>query len=193
MMRLAAAACFALCAPVMAEQPALPFDALPFNLGGAYELTDHTGAIRTQADPDGRPQLLFFGYANCLEVCSAALPLMAMVADAAAENGVDLTPVMITVDPARDTVENLGPALTKHHEDFIGLTGSAEQLQVAYDAFQVESEEVFFDPEYGPVYSHGSFLYLLDAQGELLTLVPPVVSPEVAAGIVAKYTQGQNS
>ena len=177
----------ALCSPALADQ-----SALPFNLGGAFELTDQSGALRTQADPNGHPQLLFFGYANCREICSAALPMMAQVADAVAEQGITVTPVMITVDPARDTVATLGPALTKHHADFVGLTGTPEQLQVAYDAYQIETEEVFTDPEFGPVYAHGSFLYLLDAQGKLLTLVPPVVSPEAAAGIVAKYTQGQS-
>ncbi|SFR47159.1 SCO family protein [Litoreibacter janthinus] len=177
----------ALSAPALADQ-----SPLPFNLGGAFELTDQTGALRTQIDPAGHPQLLFFGYANCREICSAALPMMAQVADAVAEQGITVTPVMITVDPARDTVDTLGPALIQHHTGFVGLTGTPEQLQVAYDAFQIETEEVFFDPEFGPVYAHGSFLYLLDAQGKLLTLVPPVVTPEAAAGIVVKYTQGQS-
>ena len=186
-MKRFALAMLALCTPALADQ-----SPLPFNLGGAYELIDQSGATRTQVNPSGHPQLLFFGYANCREVCSAALPLMAQVTDAIAELGIKVTPVMITVDPARDTVENLGPALTQHHADFIGLTGSSEQLQVAYDAYQVETEEVFVDPEYGPVYAHGSFLYLLDADGNLLTLVPPVISPEAAAGIVKKYTQGQS-
>lgn len=162
---------------------------LPFDLGGDYQLVDQNGVTRTQADPDGKPQLLFFGYANCQEICSAVLPLMAEVADAIAAKGIDVTPVMITVDPARDTVETLGPALAQHHTDFVGLTGDAAALQVAYDAYQIETEEVFFDPEYGPVYAHGSFLYLLDGDGTLLTLVPPVVSPEAAAGIVEKYAK----
>ncbi|MEP3347626.1 MAG: SCO family protein [Litoreibacter sp.] len=188
MMRYALAAlATAFCVPALAQQ--LP---LPFNLGGDFELVNQTGELRTQADPKGQPQLLFFGYANCQEICSAVLPLMAQVADAVADQGVAVTPVMITVDPVRDTVDTIGPALVKHHEDFIGLTGSAEQLQVAYDAYQVETEEVFFDPEYGPVYSHGSFLYLLDENGKLLTLVPPIVSPEVAAEIVAKYALGES-
>ncbi|EPX79269.1 SCO family protein [Litoreibacter arenae] len=182
-----AIALLALGTPVLADAPPLPFD-----LGGAYTLTDQSGATRTQADPDGHPQLLFFGYANCREVCSAALPLMAQVVDAAAVEGVEVTPVMITVDPARDTLATLGPALAQHHEDFVGLTGTEAQLQVAYDAYEIETEEVFFDPEYGPVYAHGSFLYLLDAQGELLTLLPPVLSPDAAAQIVAKYTGPQS-
>ena len=33
----------------------------PIKLGGAYELTDQTGAKRAEADPEGRLQLVFFG------------------------------------------------------------------------------------------------------------------------------------
>ncbi len=43
------------------------------------------------------------------------------------------------------------------------------------------------DPEYGPVYAPGSFVYLLDAQGMVLTLFPPVLDAERAATIVARY------
>lgn len=171
--------------------PALAASPLPFDLGGSFALVDQNGQERTEKDTSGKPQLLFFGYANCQEICSAVLPMMGQMVEAVAAAGVDVTPVMITVDPARDTVDNLG-ILTDHHEDFVGLTGSPEALQVAYDAFQVESEEVFFDPEYGPVYSHGSFIYLLDKDGKLLTLVPPVVSPEAAVNIVTKYVNPQS-
>ena len=53
----------AMAAPAMAELP------LPFNLGGAYSLTNQHGEPYTQVDPDGKPQLLFFGYVNCQEIC----------------------------------------------------------------------------------------------------------------------------
>lgn len=178
----AAAAILAMATPAMAELP------LPFDLGGDYALTNQHGEPYTQVDPDGKPQLLFFGYVNCQEICSAVFPMMAQVVDAVEAQGLDITPVMITVDPVRDTVETMGPKLAAHHPNFVGLTGSPQELQIAYDAYSIETEEVFFDPEHGPVYAHGSFIYLLDAQGKFLTLVPPIVSPEQAATIVAKYT-----
>ena len=174
----------------LAATLALPLNAqtaLPFDLGGAFELIDQTGATRTQADPDGKLQLLFFGYANCREICSATLPLMAQIVDQVAEDGVEISPVMITVDPARDTIETLGPALTMHHEGFVGLTGSEAALDVAYKAFSIEKEEVFFDPEYGPVYAHGSFIYLLDEEGEVKSLLPPILAPERIAEIATGY------
>ncbi len=166
---------------------------LPFDLGGDFSLTDQTGAKRTQANPDNTPQLLFFGYANCQQICSAALPLMGQITDTLEEKGIEVQPVMITVDPARDTVAKIGPPLAQHHPDFVGLTGTEEELQVAYDAYSVEKEEIFFDPEFGPIFSHGSFIYLLDADGEFLTLFPPILGPDQAAEIVRKNIAETNS
>lgn len=170
-----------LAAPVAAQSP------FPLAIGGPYELTNQNGEPYTQVDPDGRPQLLFFGYANCEQICSAALPMMADIADLVAEAGVDVTPVMITVDPKRDTVADIGPPLTYFHPDFVGLTGTPEELQVAYDAFNVEVEVLFDDPFVGEIFAHGSFIYLLDKDGALLTLIPPVVSNEQARDIVLPY------
>lgn len=160
---------------------------LPFDLGGSYTLIDQSGTTRSEIDPQGHPQLLFFGYANCQQICSAALPLIGDITRALAEDGTTLQPVMITVDPTRDTPDTIGAPLAAHHPDFIGLTGSDVALQVAYDAFSVEKEEIFHDPEYGPVYAHGSFIYLLNAKGQFLTLIPPILDTDAAAKIVRKY------
>ena len=161
---------------------------LPALVGGDYALTNQFGAAQTQADPDGKPQLLFFGYANCQQICSSVLPQMGVVVDeVAALTGQDVRPVMITVDPSVDTVESLGPALTVYHDDFIGLTGTEAELKVAYDAFAVEIEFLFDDPEFGPIYAHGSFMYLLDGAGKTLTLIPPVLDDEQIVDIIAKY------
>jgi protein SCO1/2 len=160
---------------------------LPFLVGGDYALTNQNGKTHTQADPDGRAQLLFFGYANCLQICSSVLPQMADIADELAALGHAIRPVMITVDPTIDTVDAIGPALTVYHDDFVGLTGSDTALQVAYDAFSIEKEFLFDDPEFGPVYAHGSFMYLLDGTGKTLTLIPPILSDDEIIAIITKY------
>ena len=160
---------------------------LPFAIGGPYRLTDQFGQTRTEADPKGQAQLLFFGYANCLNICSAALPVMAGVVDALAENGIAVTPVMITVAPDQDRVETMGAPLAEIHPDFIGLTGNEADLQQAYESFSGEIEPLFQDPEYGWIYAHGSFVHLLDADGRVLTLMPPVLDIDQTAGIVRSY------
>lgn len=183
MMRLAGILAL-LASPALAESP------FPLAIGGPYTLTNQNGEQYTQVDPNGKAQLLFFGYANCQQICSAALPMMADIADLIAAEGFDVTPVMITVDPMRDTVAEIGPPLTYFHDDFVGLTGTEEALQVVYDAFNVEIELLFKDPLEGDIFAHGSFIYLLDAQGELLTLIPPVVSNDQARDIVLPYLKG---
>jgi protein SCO1 len=160
---------------------------LPFDLGGPFALIDQYGQPRTEADPDGRLQLLFFGYAQCQEICSVALPQMAELASGLATQGVTITPVMITVDPARDTVSAMGPALARLHPDFVGLTGDDAALAQAYAAFQIDNEYLFDDPATGPVYAHGSFLYLLDGQGNFLTVLPPILSNDRMTAIIAGY------
>lgn len=177
-------------AEAAAHAAAGPIDAgLPFfaDIGGAFALTDQNGTQRTQADPDGRMQLLFFGYANCQAICSVALPLMGQVARDLEADGLAVTPVMVTVDPARDTVEAIGAPLAEHHPRFVGLTGTEAELSLAWDAFQVEHKVVFEDPEYGPIFAHGSHVYLLDAEGEVLTLLPPILSEARVAEIVRAY------
>ena len=160
---------------------------LPFDVGGPFALIDQHGQTRTEVDPAGHLQLVFFGYASCREICSAALPQMAEVADGLGARGIALTPVFITVDPTRDTVGNLGPAMAKYGPNFIGLTGDDAALHATYKAFAIDSSLVFEDPFYGPVYAHGSFLYLLDAKGGFLTVIPPILSTDRVIDLIAGY------
>ena len=171
-------------APAPPDGPALPF---PVEIGGPFALTDQHGRPRTEADPDGRMQLLFFGYAECQAICTAALPLMADTAALAEEAGTLVTPVMITVDPDRDTPEAMATRLGALHPRMLGLTGDEAALEAARKAFSVERKLAFEDPELGAVYAHGSFVYLLSAAGEVLSVLPPILSAERGAQIVAKY------
>ncbi|MEL6318797.1 MAG: SCO family protein, partial [Pseudomonadota bacterium] len=182
-----------------ASSPATPPALAPNTPGfpslvrGEFELIDQFGQPRTAENPDGRRQLVFFGYANCQAICSVALPRMASAVDLLAARGVAVTPVLITVDPARDTPEAMRKALPERHPDLVGLTGSDQALQAAYDAFQVEKKVVYEHPELGPIYAHGSFIYVLDAEGGFETVMPPVLSPERMADIVARYASADET
>lgn len=166
------------------EGDATPF---PVDLGGAFTLTDQTGATRTEADPEGRMQLFFFGYAQCQAICSTALPRMAEIAEIAGAAGLPVRPVLITVDPKRDTPEGMIEPLAELGPDMVGLTGTEAELARVRALFQIEAKQVFVDPDYGPVFAHGSFIYLMDGAGALLTVIPPVISPARGAEIVARY------
>ena len=159
--------------------------------GGDFKLLDHTGAVRTSRNPLGKYQLVFFGYANCKGICSVALPRMAKAVALLEAKKQIVTPLLITVDPERDTVENMAPAVRALHPRMIGLTGTEAQLAVAYKAFQVEKKVAYVDPKEGTVYTHGSFIYLLSPDGTFETLLPPILGPERIAEVVLKYIKSK--
>jgi protein SCO1/2 len=165
----------------------------PDVVGGDYHLTDHFGHERSSKDPDGNYQLIFFGYASCKAICSVALPRMAHAVDLLGKQGVAVTPLLITVDPERDTLDAMREAVPEIHPKMIGLTGSGEALGEAYKAFSVEKKLVHEHPTEGPIYAHGTFVYLTGPDGTFKTLMPPVLSPERMAEIVISYAKKEGA
>jgi len=165
----------------------------PNVVGGDYHLTDHFGHERSSKDPDGNYQLVFFGYASCKAICSVALPRMAQAVDLLVKEGIAVTPLLITVDPERDTAHAMREAVPEIHPKMIGLTGSEDALGEAYKAFGVEKKLVHVHPTEGPIYAHGTFVYLTGPDGTFKTLMPPVLSPERMAEIVTSYAKKEGA
>ncbi|MEO0760700.1 MAG: SCO family protein [Pseudomonadota bacterium] len=163
---------------------ATPF---PIEIEARFALVDQHGQPRSEADYAGRHLLLFFGYAGCEAICDVALPRMAAVLDLLDAGPDRLAAAMITIDPENDTPEALAEAMPAVHPRLDGLTGSAEALAAARAAFQVEATKVTELPDGTPVYAHGSFVYLLDREGRVATILPPVLSEARMAEIVARY------
>jgi protein SCO1/2 len=160
---------------------------LPLDIGGPFALVDPEGRAVTDRDFHGRFLLLFFGYANCSSVCPIGLRHMTEALDLLGETGAAVAPVLITVDPARDTPANLGPALAKIHPRLIGLTGSPEHLAAARRAYQVGAEATGTDLTGGALFEHGTFIYLMGPDGKFLSLFPPVMPPPALAAAIARY------
>ena len=70
-------------------------------VGGPIDLVDSNGARVTQADFAGEPAVIYFGFTHCPDICPTS---MYAVAEALAQpGGYDVQPILITVDPERDT------------------------------------------------------------------------------------------
>jgi protein SCO1/2 len=156
-------------------------------LGGPFRLTDQFGRERTEVDPDGRLQLLFFGYAACESICTVALPQMAALTARLRDQGIAIRPVMITVDPEHDSPEVLRRVLGDLDPDFLGLTGSPEALAAVYRNFAIENEVVLTDASGQPIYAHGSLFYVLGEKGDFLTIIPPILSDDRATEVIAAH------
>ena len=160
---------------------------IPIDPGGPFELIDQHGRPVTDRDFRGRHMLIFFGYATCPGICPTGLRGMAAAIDMLGPQSERVAPILVTIDPERDTPEALGPALAKVHPRLIGLTGSFEQLDAAAKAYKVSAKLVGWTLQKQPIVEHGSYIYLMGPEGEFLTIFPPILAPEDMAEAIRKY------
>ena len=97
-------------------------------IGGPFELVDHTGLRVTDVDVIDGPTLMYFGYTFCPDVCPLDTYRNAETVALLEERGVDVKPVMVTIDPSRDTPESMAAFVGYLHEDMVGLTGTTEEI-----------------------------------------------------------------
>jgi protein SCO1/2 len=159
-------------------------------IGGPFTLTDHTGRAVTEADFLGNFTLLFFGYTFCPDVCPTVLGDIALALDELGDDAVAITPVLITIDPERDTPEVLAEYVPLFHDRLIGLTGTPEQIKQVADAYRILYRRVE-DPSYTYyLMDHTSFVYLLDPQGNVASLLRYGTTPEDMAKIIRQHLRG---
>ena len=139
------------------------------NIGGPFSLVDHTGKAVTEADFAGGKTLVYFGFTFCPDVCPTALQVMAVALDELGEDADAFTPVFVTVDPERDDVETMAAYVNHFGDNFVGLTGTPEQIAAAAKAYKVYFRKVE-DPASSGGYTmdHSSVVYLMDEDGTFL-------------------------
>ncbi|EYD74179.1 Cytochrome oxidase biogenesis protein Sco1/SenC/PrrC, putative copper metallochaperone [Rubellimicrobium mesophilum DSM 19309] len=130
------------------------------DLGGPFTLVNGAGQAVTDQEVFTEPSILYFGYTSCPDVCPLDMARNAQAADILRERGIEVTPVFVSVDPARDTPDVVGAYARNFGEDAIGLTGSPEQVDAAAKAYRVLYAKQDDDPEYYSV-QHSAFSYLV--------------------------------
>jgi protein SCO1/2 len=159
-------------------------------LGGPFALTDHTGRAVTEADFAGRFLLVYFGFTYCPDVCPTELGTIAAALDTLEEQGERVTPVFITVDPERDTVEAMADYVSRFHPRMVGLTGTPQQVAAAARAYRVFYAKVNRPEMTQYLMDHSSFIYLVGPDGRVRSLFRPETAPEAIAQAVRGQLRG---
>lgn len=138
-------------------------------IGGPFTLVNGQGERVTEKTFAGKPMLVFFGFTNCPDVCPSGLQVIAAAIDQLGDKAKGLTPIFITVDPARDTPEVTAKYVTSFHPAIVGLSGSEQDVAGAIKAYRVYAKKVE-DGATADHYNvdHSAFLYLMDANGEFV-------------------------
>ncbi|KRB44443.1 SCO family protein [Phenylobacterium sp. Root700] len=137
------------------------------DIGGSFQLLDTQGRAVTEKALLGKPSVVFFGFTYCPEVCPTTLTELSAAMKALGRDADKLNVVIVSVDPERDTPEQMKLYLSSFDPRIQGFTGTPEAIAQAAKAYRVFYKKV---PLEGGRYTvdHSSAIYLFDRKGRFV-------------------------
>lgn len=149
-----------------------------------YVLTDQSGQLVTEKTYLGKYQLIYFGYTFCPDVCPTSLATISGALDQMGDDAAKVVPILITIDPDRDTPAMLGDYVRQFRADMIGLSGTAVQTTEAVKQFGAVYGR--HDAPEGYTMDHSADIYLVGPDGRYLTTISHGATTERLKAVLQK-------
>jgi protein SCO1/2 len=135
-----------------------------------FSVRGSDGTALTLSRYRGKVVVLGFGYTSCANVCPATLAVLAQAHRKLGTRGSQVQIIYLTVDPERDTAEQLKQYLAAFDPTFVGGTGTAAEMAAVRSSYGVTAEKHGSGSNYAV--AHSSFIYLITRDGKLRALMP---------------------
>ena len=140
------------------------------HLGKELALTGTDGRPHTLETLKGKVTVVLFGFTQCPDICPSSLAELTQVMKLLGSQAAKVQVVLVTVDPERDTQEVLRAYVSGFDSQFLGLTGTPDQIKKAASSFKIYSaKNAGVQGNYSV--DHSASFFLLDAQGESRVLL----------------------
>ena len=151
------------------------------NFARQFELDGPDGQRVSLEDFRNHVVAVFFGFTHCPDVCPTTLADLNVVADLLGEKSDRFKVAFITVDPSRDQPELLKKYVSAFNHNFVGLTGSPEEISRTAKEFRVTYQRV--EGQSPTTYSvdHTAATFIFDTQGLVRLFVPYGADPSKIA------------
>ncbi|EGW33795.1 cytochrome C oxidase assembly protein [Spathaspora passalidarum NRRL Y-27907] len=145
-------------------------------IGGPFSLVDTEGNKFTHEnlkDENGkRFSIIYFGFSHCPDVCPEELDKLGEMLTELKKDNIEMQPIFITCDPARDTPEVIKTYLEDFHPDLVGLTGSYDQVKNCCKQYRVYfSTPPNVRPDQDYLVDHSIFFYVMDPEGNFVDVI----------------------
>ena len=140
------------------------------------------------SDLNGRYVLLFFGFTHCPDFCPLTLADFRQIKSLLGEQADSVEFVFVSVDGERDTPEVMGRYVSGFDPAFIGMTGSADQLEALAQPYGLTitlNKDAPDDDDYSV--DHTTLTYIIDPQQRLQALISFGTPPDVIADYLRTY------
>src|SRR5699024_2301506 len=94
----------------------------------AFTLTDDNGQTVHADKYGGKVRLVYFGYTHCPDICPITLGHLAAALRTLGPAAKNVRVLFVSVDPKRDTLSLLKTYTKAFGPQFVGLTGTQDQL-----------------------------------------------------------------
>ena len=131
-------------------------------------LTDGRGSVFESSQLHGYYGLIYFGYLTCPDICP--IELNTIGAAMRALHDVPTKGIFISLDPARDTPEDIRKYVDFFHPGIVGLTGSDEEIRLVADYYKIRFNKSG-DGE-GYLIDHSIHIVVTDPTGAIQALTP---------------------
>lgn len=144
-------------------------------VGGPFKLKDTEGNEFTHENlknNDKKFSIIYFGFTHCPDVCPEELEKLSEMIEELQKDKIELQPIFITCDPARDSPEILKKYLQDFHPSIIGLTGTFEAIKSTCKKYRVYfSTPPDVKPGQDYLVDHSIFFYLMDSEGNFVDVI----------------------
>jgi cytochrome oxidase Cu insertion factor (SCO1/SenC/PrrC family) len=156
-------------------------------VGGPFDLVDHTGRRRTDAEFRGKLVLIYFGFTHCPDACPTELLSMSLALDKLGRAADAVQPLFITVDPARDTPAVLADYVSSFHPRLVGLTGEPAAIKTIAHAYKTFFARAAGGSAGHYAIDHTGFIYVVGPDGRYRGFLPPQLAPEQIADAIRPH------
>lgn len=172
--------CYSLCLlaalPVAAQVEATQAESMwseDAPAGGDFTLQSTEGSVSLQK-LRGKVVLLFFGYANCPDVCPLSLSILSRALNGLEDDELaQVQGLFVTLDPSRDNVNTLKEYAAHFHPNILGLSGSEERIAEVAELYGVQYYQVQLkDSSVAYSVNHSAASYLIGPDGQLRFIFP---------------------
>jgi protein SCO1 len=133
------------------------------------------------SDYRGKWVLLYFGFTYCPDFCPTTLLDFKQIKSELGEDANKVAFMMISVDGERDTPEALSSYLQRYDPEFIGLTGTSEEVRPAAAEFGAHFEKRENPGSEYYTVDHTVSIFLINPEGEWTTLYAHGTDPAMVA------------
>lgn len=145
-----------------------------------FRLHDASGKVHTLAEHRDKVVVLFFGYTHCPDVCPTTLADLSQVMQILGKGAERVQVLFVSLDPERDTPQMLADYVPAFHPSFLGLSGSAAEIQQTALAFGVSWQKRQGARD-GYTLDHTAGTYLIEPISQRVLLAPYAQRAELLA------------